>query len=77
MSDWDLTPQQRAECARALDDAVDPYKDFTRPLLKDGAGRVFQGRASAPSAQPLSGAEYERLTYPEKVAYAAAMGARR
>jgi hypothetical protein len=71
--DWDLTPQQRADRDRASADAADPWKDHSRPLLRNAAGYIVQGGAAPQSAQPqqISDEQYSKLTYPEKIAYAA------
>jgi hypothetical protein len=71
--DWDLTPQQRADRDRASADAADPWKDHSRPLLRNAAGYIVQGPAPAAAqtaSQKISDEEYAQLTFPEKIRYA-------
>lgn len=77
--DWDLTPQQRAARDRVSADAADPWKDHSRPLLRNAAGYIVQGGAHAQSTQPqrVDDATWNKMTYPERCRYAAAMSAKR
>jgi hypothetical protein len=70
-SHFDSTPEQRwAEQQRAAD-ALDPWRDHSKTLTRDAAGNLVQVARVPDTEQRLDDAAYARLTWPEKVAYAA------
>lgn len=70
---WDMTPQERYAAEHGAADAKDPWRDFSRTLTRNEAGAVVQQgtRAATPNAVRVDDATYNRMTYPERVAYAA------
>ena len=71
MTDYSLTLAQRWEAEQRAADALDPWRDFTRVLSRDAAGNLRQSPRTAPAAERVDQATYDRMTYPEKMAYAA------
>jgi hypothetical protein len=70
---WDMSPQERYAAERGAADAKDPWRDFTRTLTRNDAGAVVQqgSRASTSTPARVDDATYNRMSYPERVAYAA------
>jgi hypothetical protein len=69
---YSMTPQERwQEGQRALE-ASDPWIS-PRTLSRDVHGNLVQGPAQAVPVGRISQAEYDRMTYSERVNYAARM----
>lgn len=77
MHDWDLTPQQRWDADRRAHDAISPWSDFSKTLTRDAAGKLVQVARAPDVLQPVDDATYNRMTYGEKIAYAARMSGRK
>jgi hypothetical protein len=67
------TPQDRWEAEQRAADAADPWRDHSRTLVRDSAGRYVQIARAPVADQRVDDATWARMTYPEKVAYAARM----
>jgi hypothetical protein len=70
---WDKTPQERYADETAAANAKDPWRDFSRALVRNDAGALVQQGPRAPNsaAVRVDDATYNKMTYPERVAYAA------
>jgi len=69
---WDMTPQERYATDEAAYVAMNPWRDFSRALVRNEAGVVVQqARALNTAAVRVDDATYNRMSYSERVAYAA------
>lgn len=73
---WDMTPQERFEASRRASDALDHWRDFSKTLLRDANGNLVQRERAPVVPGKIDDAAYERMTYSEKMAYAARAGGR-
>lgn len=69
---YSMTPQERWQVEQRKLEELDPWIS-PRPLLRNAAGYLVQGAAPAASTAKVSQAEYDRMTYSERLAYAERM----
>ncbi|HZV07278.1 MAG TPA: hypothetical protein VE999_19500 [Gemmataceae bacterium] len=69
---YSMTPQERWQEDQRQLEASDPWLS-PRTLSRDARGNLVQGPAQTVPAGRVSQAEYDRMTYSERVNYAARM----
>ena len=67
------TPRDRWEAQMRDAAAADPWQDLSKTLIRDSQGNLVQVARAPVTDQRVDDATWNRMTFPEKVAYAARM----
>jgi hypothetical protein len=67
---YSMTLEERWKADQLAADERDPWRS-TRTLSRDAHGNLVQSARTSPPAQRVDQAAYDRMTYPERVSYAA------
>jgi hypothetical protein len=68
---YDMTVRERWEAEQRKADALDPWRDQTKILTRDAAGNLVQIARPHPTPGPIADDAWDRMSYAERMNYAA------